>query len=332
MTEELGVSAPATPIVETSQRKRRRRHGNLGCVLGLGFALLGLAAGRLGNLWIAFDVFSQFTLHFMFAAVAFGIGLIMPRGKILIGLVLLIAMTIGFGVWPYYASTHVAILAPLAANERQLTVASFNTWYGNQNVDEVRAEISKIDADVMILIELGPNKQRMFDELKGQYPYQVRCPGNIDCQLGILSKHPIDSSNVETAWTGPDFISANLGADYGGLTIFGLHTTRFPHPRAQFNQVKAMAAKLETIVGPHIVVGDMNATPFSRVTQAFGIAANMTRLTSLPTWPAQFGLPQVAIDHIFVSPGIRALEGEGIGGNAGSDHFPVFMKLAIAVQ
>jgi endonuclease/exonuclease/phosphatase (EEP) superfamily protein YafD len=38
------------------------------------------------------------------------------------------------------------------------------------------------------------------------------------------------------------------------------------------------------------------------------------------------------IDHIFASPGIRALTSESIGNNAGSDHFPVFMTLAIPVK
>jgi endonuclease/exonuclease/phosphatase (EEP) superfamily protein YafD len=332
VTEEIELGAPAAPTTETSHRKRRRRHGVIGCLLGLGFALLGLATGRLGQLWIAFDVFSQFTLQFVFAAVSFSIGLLMPRGKILIGVALLIGMIVGLSIWPYHASQHVRVLGTPSSNERALHVASFNTWYGNQNVEEVSAEIARINADVVTLIEFGPNKQKIYDELVGQYPFQVKCPDNSDCQLGILSKFPLENPDVEISWTGPDYISASLGADFGGLTIFGIHTTRFPHPRAQFTQIKAMAGKLETVVGPHIVMGDMNATPFSRVTQTLAAAADMTRLTNLPTWPAQFGLPQVAIDHIFASPGIRALASESIGNNAGSDHFPVFMTLAIPVK
>jgi endonuclease/exonuclease/phosphatase (EEP) superfamily protein YafD len=226
----------------------------------------------------------------------------------------------------------VRVLGTPSGNERALRVASFNTWYGNQKVEEVSAEIARIDADVVILIEFGPNKQKIYDELLGQYPYQVKCPNNSDCELGILSKFPLENADVEMSWTGPDYISASLGEDFGGLTIFGIHTTRFPHPRAQFTQIKAMAAKLETVVGLHIVMGDMNATPFSRVTQTLAAAADIIRLTNLPTWPAQFGFPQVAIDHIFASPGIRALASESIGNNAGSDHFPVFMTLAIPVK
>ena len=79
-------------------------------------------------------------------------------------------------------------------------------------------------------------------------------------------------------------------------------------------------------------LGDMNATPYSRVTATLAAQANLTRLTNLPTWPATIGLPQIAIDHIFVSDGIRQLESQSIGNSAGSDHFPIFMKLAIPVK
>jgi endonuclease/exonuclease/phosphatase (EEP) superfamily protein YafD len=95
--------------------------------------------------------------------------------------------------------------------------------------------------------------------------------------------------------------------------------------------MRALATELDAITGPRIVMGDFNATPYSRVTQTFASQGNFLRLTNLPTWPARTGMPQVAIDHIFVSPGIRQLESEGIGNGAGSDHFPIYMKLAVPV-
>jgi endonuclease/exonuclease/phosphatase (EEP) superfamily protein YafD len=328
--KELGA-APA-PTEETSQRKRRRRHGYLGCMLAVTCAMLGLVAGRLGQLWIGFDVFAQFTAQFLAVILAFTIGMFMPRGKILVAITLFIGLIIGLGLWPYYATRHVRVLGMPTANERPLVVASFNALFLNTDFTALKNEIQRIDADVMVLIEFEPEDLPVYDELKTQFPYQVTCPEKVHCDLGIISKYPLSNTQVGLSWVGPDYIRASLGADFGGLTIFGTHTTRFPHPRAQFTQVKAMAKLLETVVGPHIVMGDFNATPFSRVTQTLATAANMARLTNLPSWPAQLGLPQVAIDHIFVSPGIRALSSQSIGNNAGSDHFPIFMKLAIPVK
>jgi endonuclease/exonuclease/phosphatase (EEP) superfamily protein YafD len=332
VTDEKELGAAPAPTGETSQKKRRRRHGYLGCVLAVTCAMLGLVAGRLGQLWIGFDVFSQFTLQFLAAILAFTIGMFTPRGKILVAITLFVAMIMGIGLWPYYATRHSKVLGTPEANERVLTVASFNTHFMNKDFAALKTEIQRIDADVMVLIEFQPGKLPVYAELKSQFPHQFTCPANVECDLGIISKYPLSETNVEVSWVGPEYIRASLGPDFGGLTIIGTHTTRFPHPRAQFTQVKALAKLLETINGPQIVMGDFNATPFSRITQTLATAANMTRLTNLPSWPAQLGLPQVAIDHILVSPGIRALSSQGIGNNAGSDHFPIFMKLAVPVK
>jgi endonuclease/exonuclease/phosphatase (EEP) superfamily protein YafD len=60
--------------------------------------------------------------------------------------------------------------------------------------------------------------------------------------------------------------------------------------------------------------------------------ANLSRVTFLPTWPAAAGLPQIAIDHIFISPGIRLLEAARIGEAAGSDHYPVTARIAVPLS
>ncbi len=75
-------------------------------MLGLSIGIAGLAAARLGQLWVGFDVFSQFTPQFMFLVVAFALGFFMPHGKVLTAVVLLIAMVVGYSVWPYYATAN----------------------------------------------------------------------------------------------------------------------------------------------------------------------------------------------------------------------------------
>ena len=49
----------------------------------------------------------------------------------------------------------------------------------------------------------------------------------------------------------------------------------------------------------------------------------------LSTWPAQAGLPQIAIDHIFISPGLKLIEAAQIGEPGGSDHYPVSARIAV---
>jgi endonuclease/exonuclease/phosphatase (EEP) superfamily protein YafD len=326
-----GATAGA-PKAESSPKPKRRRRGVVGCVAGIALGLAGLVGARLAQLWIAFDVFTQFSPQFMFVVVAFAIGLFSPRAKILASSIVLIVLLVAQGMWPYYASSRVSELSKVATGERELKVASFNAWLGNKDVEAVRAEVARIDADVIALLELGAGHHVIYDQLKAQYPFNAQCANTKRCTFGILSKYPLSNVTDQMVAPGPAYMRASLGPEFGGLAIFAVHTNRFPESRAQLNQVKALVAELETVTGPHIVMGDFNATPYSRVTETLSSQANLTRFTNLPTWPARFGLPQIAIDHIFASPGIRQLESQSIGNSAGSDHFPIFLKVAVPVQ
>lgn len=325
-----GPDAPPKPDAgESRLRKKRRRRGTLGAFLGLLAGIGGLAGSRLGNLWIAFDVFSQFTVQFAFVTIAFLIGLFMPRAKLLFAFVVLIVCLVGYGMWPHYLSGSPREVGRLEAGQRALKVAHFNTWYDNRQIDAVRGEIERIGADVITLVEVGPAKKPLLDALRSLYPHQANCFDKDFCNQAILSKLPIADSSSEVAWAGPPYIRAKLGPEAGNVTIIGVHTIRFPHSRAQFRQVAALADLAAAEKGNLVVMGDFNATPFSRILRTLTDRGRLTRLTDLPTWPARLELPQVAIDHIFVSAGIKPILSQQIGEAAGSDHYPVYMTVAV---
>ena len=333
MNQPAADTAQAPNQPDPSLRaKKRKPTGWLECQLGFLLGLCGLVGARLGHLWVAFDVFSHFTLQFAVVAAAFCIGLFMPRAKLLTAFLLIVLGILGIGVWPHLASQTAMALASPAANQIELKVASFNTLYDNDNVDAVKAEILRINADVMTLVEMGPKKKRILAELKDRYPYQADCYRIDFCNLVILSKFPIISSDAKALWDGPPYIRAKLGVEVGGLTVIGVHTIRFPHSRAQFRQANVLSQLIESTPGRKLVMGDFNATPFSRIIEVVQNRANLLRLSSLPSWPSHAGLPQISIDHIFVSPGIVATESQQIGEAAGSDHFPITMKIAVPAQ
>jgi endonuclease/exonuclease/phosphatase (EEP) superfamily protein YafD len=314
------------------RRGKRRWTGATECKLGVLAGLAGLFLSRLGQLWIGFDVFSQFTLHFALITLAFLIGWMMPRAKLFTALVLLLAGILAIGIWPHVASRAPQVLAQAEAGERALTVASFNTLWVNANTGAMKAEIERIDADIVTLIEVSPAKKPVLAELKSRYPHQVNCFAIDYCKLAILSKLPILKSEARAGWEGPPFIRARLGPEAGGLNVFGVHTIRFPHSRAQFRQVAAIADLIEAVPGPKLVMGDFNATPFSRILSMVEERASLRRITHLPSWPAQAGLPQIAIDHIFLSPGLRTLEAPRIGEPSGSDHYPIAARIAVPLS
>ena len=315
--------------VENDLLKTNKHRDWHGATVGIIIGLLGLIAGRLGYLWIGFDVFSQFSLQFILLSIASAIGIVMPRYKGLVAAILFAGFVSLYSAWPHIVSAGPVKLQAISAGTKPLKVASFNTFVLNQNYADLTASILKMDADFVVLIEFDSYKSSMLASLKSIYPFQFECTQASNCEMAILSKYPVTDGQAKGIWEGPGYISAKLGPEFGGVTIFGVHTTRFPHSRAQFTQINAMVKVVEAVPGRVIVMGDFNATPFSRINQTMATGAGLTRLTSLPTWPATHGLPQLAIDHIFVSHDITALSDERIGDNAGSDHFPVTMVLGV---
>lgn len=332
MNQPAVDKAQATLQPGGAVRKKRRPTGGLECQLGVLIGLGGLVGSRLGQLWVAFDVFSQFTLQFAVVALAFLVGLFMPRAKLLAAFILIVVGVIGIGTWPHLASEAPQTLATPAEGMQEIRVASYNTLYDNENIDAVKAEVARLDADVITLLEMGPKKRRIMAELKDRYPYQADCYKVDYCNLVVLSKFPVIESDARALWEGAPYIRAKLGPEAGGLTVFGIHTIRFPHSRAQFRQVNVIAQLIENTPGRKLVMGDFNATPFSRIVEVVEQRANLRRLTSLPSWPSHVGLPQMAIDHIFVSSGIIPTESQRIGEPAGSDHFPVTLKIAVPLK
>jgi endonuclease/exonuclease/phosphatase (EEP) superfamily protein YafD len=311
---------------------KRRRPGRFECELGLAIGVLGLIASRLGHLWVAFDVFSQFTAQFALVTAAFLVGRFLPRARLFMAFLIIAAGLVAIGVWPHVATSNVRVLDSVKAGELELKVASFNAWYDNPEIDAVKAEIERIDADIITLVEFGPHYRKLLKDLAGRYPHHVECFAIDYCHMAILSKLPIISGNGRTGWKGPPIIMAELGPEAGNLKVYGVHTIRFPHSRAQFAQIEGLVEMLAAIPGRKLVMGDFNATPYSRIVQTLERNLGLERLSGLPTWPTRIELPQVAIDHIFVTPGIRQLESQQIGEAAGSDHYPVMLKIAVPLQ
>ena len=322
------ISSPANndPAPQKPKKPRHRQWSFV--ILAVLCGIAGLVLGRLGSLWIAFDVFAQFSVQFTLLIVAMLIAMPFPRFKGLAGVVFFTVLIVAYGLWPNFNRWNTAV-SPMPG-EKVLRVASFNTYHDNLDFHALEASIAKMDADVVTLIEFSPLKQPLLDSLRATYPHQTSCTSFDNCDEVIISKYPLSNVSSVAEWAGPAYVRATLGPEFKNITILGIHTTRFPHPRAQLKQVQALIKYIENIPDGIVVMGDFNATPFSRITQTLAEGLDLTGLTSLPTWPATFGLPQLSIDHVFVSKGIRKLEEEALGESAGSDHFPIRVTIGIS--
>ena len=97
-------------------------------------------------------------------------------------------------------------------------------------------------------------------------------------------------------------------------------------------QFRSLAKFVRTLTEPVILMGDLNATPFSPAFVDF-LRASRLRDSRLgygnqATWPAALRRAGIAIDHCLVSPQVQ-VTGRQIGGDVGSDHLPVIVDLSL---
>jgi endonuclease/exonuclease/phosphatase (EEP) superfamily protein YafD len=316
--------------ISTVKKKKRLHRQWGGAALGLLAAVAGLVVGRLGYLYPIFDVVSQFGMQFSLMAIAFAIAAFLPRYKAILGFSLTAAFVAAYGAWPHIVSDgRPQGPFPTETGEQIFTVAHFNIHAENPDLEAVADEIKRLDADVVTLIEFEPTKQPVLDAIASQYPYRIGFFKDTHyADLAIASKFPVVTQEAKGIWEGPAYAAVKLGGRLEGLWVYAIHTTRFPYSRAQLRQTQGLVKKLQGVSGPKLLMGDFNTTPFSRLPGIIENGLSVRRVTHLPTWPANTGLPQLAIDHIFLSDELRVITEQQIGNNAGSDHYPITMTLA----
>ncbi len=328
----MGESATARECPGTRRRWSRlfRRRGL--CALGLGGALFGLALPWATALWLGFDVFSQFTVHFLILAVACLSGLLVRRHGLALAVAIAVAGVLGIGLWArlHQTSGPEAAATAGAGGGGTLRVMTFNTWAKNHDVAAIAAEVRRQRPDIVGMMEFVPPKARLRGMLKAEYPHQADCTDRPYCYLALFSRWPIEKVSARSLWEGPPYLHAVVRTPQGRVHVFVVHTLRFPWLGSQLKQVRALARLVRRVKGPKIVMGDFNATPFSVMLHTFVRGSGLKRQTWLPTWPSWAAqLPQLAIDHVFISPEIARTGGPWIGQAAGSDHFPVIVHLKL---
>jgi endonuclease/exonuclease/phosphatase (EEP) superfamily protein YafD len=281
------------------------------------------------------DIIAPLTGHLIGLGLTASLALLVRRRMLTI-LTAGIAATIGVHVWLGLAwccrapmpeaqveATQVATHAPTSG----LTVLALNVWDRLRDTRGIARYLATKPADVVVLSEFGAGKEPLLGELKAAYPYQASCADGWHCSLALLSRLPLEASGVgRVPADGPDFVWARLA---GSLTIVGTHLHRpSRNPWRHERQMAALAQFLHRIDGPIVLAGDLNTSPWSnsfrRLRAATGLISASTLIPTWPVWPLP--LPQVALDHILVSPELVVMAA-GSGPVVGSDHLPVWAQL-----
>jgi endonuclease/exonuclease/phosphatase (EEP) superfamily protein YafD len=240
------------------------------------------------------------------------------------------ALLLGAGWW--VASPGALALA--ASPARTLTVVSANLNAGNDDPSALQRWARGLDADLLLLQEVNPRSAARLAGW-GDYPHQLLAPEDGPFGLAVLSRHRLGQVALREPPGQTPHARLQVHWDAGRapapvpLALAVLHP--MPPLSAHYHRQRDALLATEAVWAagaglPALMAGDFNASPWSSAMRQPG-AAGMRRATGLtPTWPA--ALPAIPIDQILVSGHWRVVE-SGVGPQVGSDHRPVFVRLAL---
>lgn len=239
--------------------------------------------------------------------------------------------------WPDFGS---ALAAPPAG----VKIVTLNVWARNTNYDLVLQYLRDSGADVVGLVEATPQWRSEILQLNDLYPYRIACADQGDfCRQVLLSRRPFGRGGVEPLPDSNSFViwgelQVPGAAAENSVTVVLTHLTRpFVADRdyggkwedglpalTQTREFESLARRLGEFGPDIILIGDLNAAPWSRAQQALRRATGLDNrgflALSWPSWaPCFLRLP---IDHILTrgAPRIGSLVA---GPDVGSDHRPV---------
>lgn len=298
-----------------------------------GFLTVATLAGFFGSLGWPFDLANSFRPQYAAVLVALGFVAILlrrPGGAV----VLILGGLINAGlVAPYVLGSGSDPSTP----GTRLTVVSFNVGVSNPNRSEVTSYLADGDADVVFLLE---SSFEWEDAIARQgipmAPVAIVPEGRV-AGITILADPAMRPRMVPTGLGPVDQAAAvELTIDGTTVVVLGLHPPS-PVSRSRAEARDALLADAGRWIaergGRLIVVGDLNATPWSAAYRGLRWRGRLrdTLVGSglQPTWPAGWGPLMVPIDHALHTDGLATIE-RGTGPSLGSAHRSLIVTFAVA--
>lgn len=306
---------------------------------GCGGLFLGLASIYAPGL----QAFDHLTAHFAGLTVVAIAALIIRRARLLVLAAGCLSIVLAPALYAQITRCETCGVAVAKSGRASVRILSFNMLFLNDDHAAIEAAIREAQADIVLLTEYHEGKLPILERLRAIYPHQITCAANAmdkfnaTCDIAILSTKPWVHAE---AGQDKGVRMALATFDHGGkpFTVIATHLT-LPFrgfqqawglsvpvlaPTRQAADFSALANVVAHVPrGPVIAGGDFNASPWSSQVRRFKADTGLRRAGGwFPTWPATFGLPQLAIDQFFVSDSVR-VKRVWLGDSAGSDHYAI---------
>ena len=217
---------------------------------------------------------------------------------------------------------------PIGGLPFRAMLLNVNTAWGDPVA--VRTAIAEARPDLLVLEEISDRWLADLAPALEDYPFREIQPRHDNFGIGLFSRQPLTATRiVPFGLVDIPTIFARVRMDGRPLDLIATH----PMPPGEAllaaerdRQLDWLAGEISGLSAPVLLIGDLNASPWSPVLGRFLRKCNLidsARGRSIhPTWPAFIPPLWIPIDHVLHSPGIVA-RNYRVGTSIRSDHLPV---------
>ncbi len=263
-----------------------------------------------------------------------GLAVILALGLAILGVrwiaaAVTVAAVVGFG---FLAVDYRSRIAPVG-ERADLTILWYNVFKFNElDVNAFADGVRASGADMVILAEAEPAMD-LPPLVADVYPHRMGCQ-NVDpedCNLMVLSKEPLDAADMQPMSMGPERLARiRVETAEGPIDVIAAHMIK--------PWIVAMSLRDETTVWrailrrdqvPYILVGDLNAAPWSARLRRMEKRHNLRHWRwPEPTWPVAMGPAGLPIDHVLASEGVAITDYVTWAGY-GSNHMGIMASVQL---
>ncbi len=322
----------------------------LAAVYGIGLTLLLVVRLAVGERWMLIAWLNSFLHLLMLPALAImPISMLRRRWRV--------AFTQAAGVFTFvgfYGAVFLPQMSSVPPGAPTLSILSYNLKSEAEGLELLAEVIREANADIVAMQEVSEAAAAYLQgEFAGNYPYQAFHPQAWEPipGQGLLSRYPIESDEYWRIHLGHQRVSIAL--EGSTLTLYNAHPIQ-PFVENGFarraEEITVLLERAANDSGPLILAGDFNMSDqsddYRRVTAFytdayrevgwglgftfpdFSYAEAVPEVLPSVSMPVR---PAVRLDYIFRNSAFQAQEARVLSSSGGSDHRPVYARLALVI-
>ena len=320
-----------------------RRHGSSSAARSIAVSVLALfsvvvalaTAGAFAGREPLFELLTHFRLQYVLVSALCLVGLLFLRRFATAALALACLLLNCVYVLPFYASGVPTATAGQAGDRIRLMLA--NVYLANHDYAALLEVVRVERPDMLVLEEVTGPWWRNIGELRRDFPYYNAIPRKGGSGIAFFSKLPLDEVEVLTfdASTQPGML-ARVRVGDRRVSVLMLHPptpVRAAKFRYRNDQFRAAAQIMRSIVGPRVLIGDLNTSPwspyFEDLVHDSGLRDARRGAGLWTTWPVPLpSFLRIPIDHCLTSDDIH-VDAIRTGAYTGSDHRPIVVDVTV---